>query len=97
MDSSFCRGTYTNSFFAEVGGIPVEELNRLEVEFLTRIDYRLNLQPWEIEQGLQGIASRGVSATCFYCSRIKYWQDVYVCQDELYSRPDRQSQMHAVS
>jgi hypothetical protein len=62
------------------------------VEFLTRIDYRLNLHPWEIELGLQGIASRGVAATCFYCSQIK-WQN----QDKLYLRSERQSQMHVVS
>ena len=49
---------YTNAHIARtlinvgVGGLPVEELNRLELEFLLYNDFNLTLSTQEIEQCL---------------------------------------------
>ncbi|GAQ91697.1 Cyclin family protein [Klebsormidium nitens] len=51
----FDDGSYENAYFAEVGGVSVEELNSLEVAFLFGIDFRLNLTEAEIEKALQEI------------------------------------------
>ncbi len=37
-----CRH-FNNAFFARVGGVSVVELNRLELEFLFRLDFRLSV------------------------------------------------------
>ncbi|KAI8322987.1 cyclin-related 2, partial [Martensiomyces pterosporus] len=36
---------FTNSRYAKVGGLPVMELNTLELQFLSIIDFDLNVQP----------------------------------------------------
>jgi Cyclin len=36
-----------------VGGLPVDELNRLELEFLLYNDFNLNVTPKELEEELQ--------------------------------------------
>ncbi|KAJ1856811.1 cyclin-like protein interacting with PHO85, partial [Coemansia sp. RSA 486] len=36
---------FTNSRYAKVGGISVEELNNLELQFLSIVDFDLNIQP----------------------------------------------------
>ncbi|GJP37580.1 hypothetical protein CLOM_g1440 [Closterium sp. NIES-68] len=34
---------YNNAYYAKVGGISIEEMNRLELEFLFRLNFRLNV------------------------------------------------------
>ena len=41
---------YTNAFYAEVGGISVEELNVLEVDFLCKIRFNLFVTPQEFQK-----------------------------------------------
>ncbi|KAI8339983.1 cyclin-domain-containing protein [Chlamydoabsidia padenii] len=41
---------YTNVRYAKVGGIPVKELNRLELEFLRMNDFTLNIQVEELQK-----------------------------------------------
>ena len=44
LSSKFCDDRFkTNSYYARVGGVPVKELNVLEVELLQRLDYRLHV------------------------------------------------------
>ncbi|KAI8926725.1 cyclin-domain-containing protein [Entophlyctis helioformis] len=40
---------YTNSHMAKVGGLPVQELNRLEIEFLLFNDFNLNVTTDELQ------------------------------------------------
>ena len=40
---------YTNSHFAKVGGIHVQELNRLELELLLLLDFNLIISPLDME------------------------------------------------
>lgn len=47
---------FNNSFFARVGGVSVVELNRLEMELLFRLDFRLQVPAPEFE---------------FYCSHLE--------------------------
>lgn len=35
---------FSNSFYAKIGGISLEDMNRLEVEFLNLIDYKLYVE-----------------------------------------------------
>jgi len=37
----FYDKTYKNMFYSKVGGIPLKELNDMEIEFLTLIDYNI--------------------------------------------------------
>ena len=32
---------FTNTLYAKIGGINIEEMNELEIEFLTLLDYKL--------------------------------------------------------
>ena len=41
---------FTNRYMAKVGGISLVELNRLEVSFLKRLDFSLNIAPENFEQ-----------------------------------------------
>jgi hypothetical protein len=36
---------YKNEFYAKVGGIPLVELNILELEFLNLLEYRMYVDP----------------------------------------------------
>ena len=48
LSSKFCDDRFkTNSYYARVGGVPVKELNELEVELLQRLDYRLHVTQGE--------------------------------------------------
>lgn len=38
-----CGRHFNNAFFARVGGVSVGELNRLELEFLFRLDFKLGV------------------------------------------------------
>jgi len=40
---------YSNSFYAKVGGLKIEELNGLERKMLQLLDYKLLVQPEEFE------------------------------------------------
>lgn len=48
---------FANGFVAEAGGVSLPELNSLEVDFLTRLDYRVSVQLPELEEKLQEMAS----------------------------------------
>ncbi|KAG2389529.1 hypothetical protein C9374_014089 [Naegleria lovaniensis] len=41
---------YNNEYYAKIGGIEKEEMNRLEIEFLYMINFSLHFQPPEFEQ-----------------------------------------------
>jgi len=41
--------SYTNSYYAKVGGLPSKEVNLLELEFLKMLDYKTFVQPNEYE------------------------------------------------
>ncbi len=41
LDDSY----FNNAYYAKVGGISLEEMNALEVDFLLRLDFRLHVQP----------------------------------------------------
>jgi Cyclin len=46
---------YGNHFAAYIGGVPLEEMNLLELEFLKIVDWSLWVDPSEYEFYLQGI------------------------------------------
>lgn len=58
---SFC----TNSHYARVGGIPRVELNLLEVEFLTRVEYRIVPQPELLDQYYASMVARTAGGYVF--------------------------------
>ncbi|KAJ3006741.1 hypothetical protein HKX48_009495, partial [Thoreauomyces humboldtii] len=39
-----CDNTYTNATWAKVSGIPVEELNTMEMEFLVQLDFEIHVK-----------------------------------------------------
>eukprot|EP00898_Chlorokybus_atmophyticus_P000698 jgi/Chlat1/1629/Chrsp127S01888 len=41
---------YNNAYYAKVGGVTTAEMNRLELEFLFRMDFRLTVDPEEYER-----------------------------------------------
>jgi hypothetical protein len=57
LDDSF----YPNSFYAQLGGIPLEELNRLEVEFLFSLNFSLHVSPSEYDRYYAGLRLRSAS------------------------------------
>lgn len=59
---------YTNTFYAEVGGISVNEINSLEVDFLCRIGFNLFVSTEEFRQYYKDIADH--CSNCFTCCRI---------------------------
>ncbi|KXN68010.1 cyclin-domain-containing protein [Conidiobolus coronatus NRRL 28638] len=46
----FCDLFYTNCRYAKVGGVPVDELNKLEVEFLKLTQFEFTVQPDELQR-----------------------------------------------
>lgn len=54
LDDSF----YPNSFYAQLGGIPLDELNRLEVEFVFGLNFSLNVTPGEYDRYYAGLRLR---------------------------------------
>lgn len=48
----FCR-YFNNAYYAKVGGVTTGEMNRLELEFLFRIDFRLNVTSEEFTKYCQ--------------------------------------------
>jgi hypothetical protein len=40
---------YRNSYYAKVGGLPIEEVNDLEISFLKILDWRLTVEPEEYQ------------------------------------------------
>ncbi|CBH18452.1 cyclin 2 [Trypanosoma equiperdum] len=53
-DDSF----YSNSYFAGIGGVSNEELNRLEIEFLMTIDWRTWVEPSDFNMYCEQLRSR---------------------------------------
>lgn len=51
---------YNNSYYAKIGGIATAELNRLELQLLKLLDFRLVVSPAELRAVLQRL--RGVPA-----------------------------------
>ncbi len=49
----FVSRYYKNSYYAKVGGITTKEMNRLELEFLFRIDFRMSITAREFEDNLR--------------------------------------------
>lgn len=41
--------SYSNRFYAKVGGLPTQEVNALELQFLKLLDWKLNVRPNEYE------------------------------------------------
>ncbi|KAI9229303.1 MAG: cyclin PHO80-like protein, partial [Piptocephalis tieghemiana] len=40
---------FTNSRYAKVGGLPVDELNKLEILYLQKLNYSLHISPLELQ------------------------------------------------
>lgn len=40
---------YSNAVYAKLGGIPLAELNRMEIELLSVFDFRVAIDPMEFE------------------------------------------------
>jgi len=40
---------YTNSYYAKIGGVSLEELNYLEIEFIKSLDWKLTVDPVEYD------------------------------------------------
>lgn len=58
---------FTNAFYADVGGIRVDELNMLEVDFLCRIRFNLNVTPQDYYHYYLNICDH-CTALCRNCS-----------------------------
>ncbi|KAF2734021.1 cyclin-domain-containing protein, partial [Polyplosphaeria fusca] len=50
---------WTNSLYAKVGGVSVRELALLELEFLTRLDWRIVPKPETLVDYYKGLVDRG--------------------------------------
>jgi hypothetical protein len=51
LDDSY----YPNLFYSQLGGIPLKELNNLEVEFLFGINFTLHVSPHEYRRYYSGL------------------------------------------
>ena len=60
---------YTNTHYARVGGIPVEELNCLEIEFLFSIGFSLYVSCEDYLRYHTEIYKHSMSRVCNLCSR----------------------------
>ncbi|KAG8918356.1 hypothetical protein FRC00_012576, partial [Tulasnella sp. 408] len=54
---------YTNSRYAKVGGLPTQELNKLELQFLLLNDFRLAIPPEELQHYFEHLLSHTWSDT----------------------------------
>ncbi|KIO17038.1 hypothetical protein M407DRAFT_177281 [Tulasnella calospora MUT 4182] len=54
---------YTNSRYAKVGGLPTQELNKLELQFLLLNDFRLAIPPEELQHYFEHLLSHSYSET----------------------------------
>ncbi|ORX88766.1 cyclin-domain-containing protein [Basidiobolus meristosporus CBS 931.73] len=52
---------YPNSRYAKVGGLPLHEMNKLEVELLFMIDFNLNISPKDFAEYTHRLLSYGVN------------------------------------
>ena len=59
---------YTNAHYAKVGGIPVEELNCLELEFLFNINFSLYVSCEDYQRYHEEIFLHANCGTCSLCS-----------------------------
>jgi len=53
---------YADSYYAKVGGVPVKEVNALELEFLKMLDWRTFVCPEKYQQTLDISTSAGTSS-----------------------------------
>ena len=60
---------FTNAYYAEIGGIPVTELNSLEVDFLCRIHFSLSVSPQEYQRYYNDLS--GHCRSCLNCYAIQ--------------------------
>lgn len=54
---------YSNKFYAKVGGLPLQELNALEVRFLQMLDWRLDIRPHEYALYLEIVCQAGAQSS----------------------------------
>jgi hypothetical protein len=59
-----CVQYYTNRYYAQVGGVTLAELNRLELELLDRLGYRAHVDVPELCACLQVMVLAGAHARC---------------------------------
>ncbi len=51
LAAKFCEDTYyNNAYYAKVGGLPVQEINLLELEFLFLVNFTLDVTPEQYEK-----------------------------------------------
>lgn len=66
---------FTNAFYADVGGITVDELNTLEVDFLCRIRFNLYVTPQDYQRYYLDICDH-CSTLCRNCSKFPYRMNI---------------------
>lgn len=64
---TFDDNFYTNNHYARVGGVPVEELNCLEIEFLFTINFSLYVSCEDYQRYYQEIYKHASSNMCTVC------------------------------
>ena len=64
---TFDDNFYTNRHYAKVGGIPVEELNCLEIEFLFNINFSLYVSCEDYQHYYEEIYKHAASNMCSLC------------------------------
>lgn len=62
---------FTNAFYADVGGITVDELNMLEVDFLCRICFNLYVTPQDYQHYYKDICEH-CHTLCRNCGMFLY-------------------------
>lgn len=91
LDDSY----FNNSVYARVGGIANKELNRLELEMLRLLEFRLYVAPELVQQTavalLSGAAAQEVlgEATCWAVGRKRRSTDSTTCQEAAAAREER--------
>ena len=64
---TFDDNFYTNTHYAKVGGIPVEELNCLELDFLFNINFSLYVSCEDYQRYHEEIYRHAASNNCNVC------------------------------
>lgn len=63
---------YVNSYYADVGGIPVGELNSLEINFLISIDFNLHVDPDVYQRYHNELYIHSLSGLCSFCYGLSF-------------------------
>lgn len=58
---------YTNNHYARVGGVPVEELNLLEIDFIFAIHFSLYVSCDDYQRYYQEVYKHAASNSCTLC------------------------------